>query len=64
MITKVVDVIQSRFDANRKILNHMLLGSELIKGRRRKYKSLRYMLKIAKQKAYDLMEWAFNEQKM
>lgn len=62
ILPEIVGESQSAFIKGRVIFDNIILSHEIAKGYYRKNISLRCMLKIDLQKAYDSVEWPFVEQ--
>lgn len=59
VIPSVINVSQSRFVLGRKIIDNVLLATELIRGYGARSGTPRCMIKIDLRKAYDSVEWSF-----
>ncbi|WMV24161.1 hypothetical protein MTR67_017546 [Solanum verrucosum] len=62
VMAHIISKAQSGFIPGRKIVDNIILATELVKAYSRQHISPRCMLKIDLQKAYDSVEWSFLEQ--
>lgn len=64
LVDSLIDSSQAAFVPGRIIADNIILGHELVKEYSKKDISLRCMLKIDMQKAYNSVKWPFLEQVM
>ncbi|WMV34807.1 hypothetical protein MTR67_028192 [Solanum verrucosum] len=62
VMARIISEAQSGFIPGRKIVDNIILATELVKAYSRQHISPRCMLKIDLQKAYDSVEWSYLEQ--
>lgn len=61
VIATVINEAQSGFIPGRKIVDNIILATELVRAYQRKHISPRCMIKIDLQEAYDSVEWVYLE---